>query len=125
MRQPWQNDEMKVLMTHQCIISLKNKCMCSRNKSVRIVTHIHVITVGEPLILACICHINHLYVCGITVVMTILVGQKCLSQMSVTAATAPYRKSPSSKKSSIKISKPSALFDCVFLLVCEMVTKCF
>ena len=33
--------------------------------------------------------------CGITVVMTILVRQKCRSQMSVTA---PYRKSPSSEK---------------------------
>ena len=63
--------------------------MCSRNKSEIIVTHIHVITVGGPLILACICHINYRYVCGITVVMTILVRQKCLSQS----------KSPSSENS--------------------------
>ena len=33
---------------------LKNKCMCSHIKSAIIVSHIHAITVGKPLILACI-----------------------------------------------------------------------
>ena len=33
---------------------LQNKCMCSHIKSAIIVNHIHAITVGKPLILACI-----------------------------------------------------------------------
>jgi hypothetical protein len=33
---------------------LKNKCTCSHIKSAIIVNHIHAITVGKPLILACI-----------------------------------------------------------------------